>query len=198
MAAVGDSAAQLAALAELGLRVAQLAGINAAGRKRTDLTAYASKVLDELYSRAPDGARMYYRKAIALAEIGKPKPFLPWGAFTGGPPPAVALLWRPVDATGAVDATGGEGYELFAAWDLPMFLTALGPGSFLISLAVTPDAKKHAENVFQRAVSVGKAAGDMLTDAAGAVASAGISVIKWASIAAACVVGYKVLSKKRK
>lgn len=192
MAAVGDSAAQLAALAELGLRVAQLSGINAEGRKRADLTAYASKVIDELYSRAPDGARMYFRKAITLAEIGKPKPFLPWGAFTGGPPPAVALLWRPVDAT------GGEGYELFAAWDLPMFLTALGPGGFLISLAVAPDAKKHAENVFQRAVSVGEAAGDMLTDAAGAVASAGISVIKWASIAAACVVGYKVFSSKKR
>jgi len=186
MPAAGDNA-----LPELGMRLAQLSGVNAEGRKRPDLTAYAAKVLEELQSRAPEGARMYFRKAVALAEVGQPKPFLPWGAFTGGPPPAVALLWRPVEA-------GGEGYGLFAAWDLPMFMTALGPGGFLLSLAVAPDAKKHAENVFQRAVTVGTAAGDMLTDAAGAVASAGISVIKWASIAAACVVGYKVLSKKRK
>ncbi len=192
---MGDSVIARARAAEMGLRIAQLTGLGPESRARADLTAYASKVLAELQAEAPEGARQYFRKAITLAEIGQAKPFLPWGAFTGGPPPAVALLWRPVVEN------GGEGYWLFSSWDLPMFLTALGPAGFLASLAIAPDAKEHAENVIKRAVAVGEKAGDMLSDAAKAAtdaAKAGFGLLKWAVIGGVGVVVYKVFSKKGK
>lgn len=192
MTSVGLAGVDLAADAQLGLRVAQLAGLGPKSRARADLTAYASQVLAELQQRAPEGARAMFRASIARAEIGADKPFLPWGAFTGGPPPAVALLWRPV-------VHGGEGYDLFSAWDLPMFLTALGPGGFLVSLAVAPDAKEHAENVLRRAVKVGATAGDMLADAGAAAAAAGIGAIKWAAIiGGGGFVAYKVFTRKKR
>lgn len=186
---------------ELGMWLAKLSSLRPEARTG-EMTAVATAVLAELYARAPEGARAYYRKAVALAEVGKPTPFLPWGAFVGGPPPAVALLWRPDEDPEAA------GYAVFEAWNVETFLAALGPGGFLVSLVVAPSAKAQVADVFKRAASAGAAAGDALAVVGEAAADAGkaaadaagdvLGAVKWLAIGGATYAAYKLFLKKGK
>jgi len=184
---------------ELGMWLAKLSSLRPEARTG-ELTAVASAVLAELHARAPEAARAYYRKAVALAEVGKPTPFLPSGAFVGGPPPAVALLWRPAEE----DA----GYAVFEAWSVETFLAALGPGGFLASLVVAPSAKAQVADVFVRAASAGAVAGDALAAVGEAAADAGkaaagaagdvLGAVKWIAIGGAAYACSKLFLKKGK